>query len=152
MTPGELVEAVQASGATVEVFADGRAKMIGELPPALLEQIKAAREEFIAAWRDEAWSRIGRVPSVPLVMRREPPRWKQADYVRVERYSRKQGDLVCQWVFHRAVAYQEAGMDAGEATRSALADLLHWQNPHWPKPEWQLGVFEEVAQMKGVEA
>lgn len=150
MTPEELVVAVQAAGARVQKLGDGKAKLVGaELPRHLVEEIRLQREAFLDAWDADLKGRWGKVPPQDLPMRSEPPKWRKDVYHRVERWVRRQGGDVCLWATLRAEAYFSAmegkGWDAASATASALADVLHWQMSHWENPEWQLGVFEEVA-------
>jgi hypothetical protein len=147
MTPEAIVSAVKAAGASVEFLPGGKAKILGVVPPDVMGEIRAQREEFLDAWRDMDRGRWCKCPPGDLVMRKDPPRWRQDVYRRVEAYVRRQGGEVCLWATLRATAYHEAkeGWTAAAATASALADVLHWQMSHRPDPEGQLQTFEEVA-------
>jgi hypothetical protein len=144
MTIPELVDAVMEAGARIEGDRKNK-RIVGTVSDEVLAEIKANREEFIDAWTQRQRDRYCKAPPDDLPMRDRGPRWHQGIYKRVERYVRHQTDEVVQWAFHRGDAYLRQGMNAEEATKASLRDVLHWQLAHHNKPEEVLeGISESV--------
>lgn len=144
MTPGELVEAVVKAGAEVHVR-DARPRLVGTVSQEILDAIREQRDEFLEEWQRYERDRYTKCPPDTMPMRNVPPSWNDRTYARVERYVRHQGEPVGLWWFHRADAYMSAGMDATDATKSAIADVLYWQLGRFRKPEELLETLDQVA-------
>lgn len=142
-----LVNAVNASGASVRRLGDGKFSLVGSVPDEVLAAIRANRDAFIEAYEEERRTRYLRPPPADLLMRGAPPNWRADTRKRVEEYALGQGGDIGRWVVLRGTAYREAypKWSITEAASAALADLLHWQfSDRHSQPEEVLRGFDEV--------
>lgn len=147
MTAIDLVQAVVAAGATVQVKG-GVPSLKGEVPSEVLAGIRTDREAFLEAWEDYRRSRYCVPPPPSLPLRREPPRWRADVWKRVDGYVRRQTDEVCRWLGARLVQYTDAGMNPREAAQSACMDVLAWQMERHRDPVAAVTAFDEDLKRK----
>lgn len=133
LTPEQLVEAVRDAGAEI-VLRDGRHTIRGSLPDELVLGIRSQREAFLEAWdQAEAKARASRgwgtLPDPVTAIRRKAPAWPAREYRAMERWTRRQPDSVCRWVFERAGEYRSrrGEWNEREALSAAMLDLWEWQ-------------------------
>jgi hypothetical protein len=136
MKPAELLDAINAAGASL-VVEDGKARIRGaKIPDELVAAVKASREAVIAEWerrQEQAKDRYGEVP------REEVPTFGQhANLTLPQRelvvgYVFRQPRTVHAWIMMRAQRYHELGAHFSDCEWKACVDCLCWQRHADPK-------------------
>jgi hypothetical protein len=154
MTPGQLIDALHAAGATL-VVEGGKTRVRGaKVPDELLAQIKAGKEAVLAEWQrrqDLNRDRFGCVPAADapvLALKLDlTPRLREA----VVQYCWRQPRPVHAFVMGRAEEYHRAGLPPQECDWRACCDVLAWQRNSTDvgaAVAWLAGIEECAADLK----
>ena len=130
MKPADLLDAINAAGASL-VVEDGKARIRGaKIPDELVAAVKANREAVIAEWtrRQEAdRDRYAEVPRGEVPMFGQHATLAEAQRARVTQYVFRQPRPVHAWIMTRAQKYHELGAHHADCDWKACLDCLCWQ-------------------------
>jgi len=130
----DLIAAVVASGSTV-LFNQGSVRVVGDVPPDVMEKIRNNREAFLEAWAQYERDRFCKCPPENLPFRQSLPELRPGVQARVRCYCWMQPG-VSEWAMTRAKVYQEKrDWTPGRCTLAACLDVLYWQLGHHKEPE-----------------
>lgn len=129
-TAPNLIDRIQAAGATI-VLEQGQARLRGKkLPDALMAEIKTNRDALIAEMQRRETldkDRFGKVPSHELPFTAMDLEFPMAHRCILERHMIKQGHVVHAWIEKRAGEYHAKGRKVDDIGWRACIDLIAWQ-------------------------